>query len=192
MTSPAAIEELCRRLHRRNPLSVADRADVTYDLAEGAYTLRFVGRVARIWPKEAVGLWAESQPPRPLRPLQLRIALTYLLTAQDDAVVEEWAPVTAARPETVRALEAAFGPDAAALIRAARRLGGRRSQVGEAAVQLYLLPRIRLRVILQEPADASAARCLLECNPGAERHLPADMMAALLDMAATRLIDAAQ
>ena len=187
-----AIEELLRRLRMRDPVEVAGRADVAYDLSEGAYAMEFVGRPARLWPKEGAALWTDVARGEPLKPLQLRIALTYLLTAHAVGGRGQWEAATAAAAETRQALETAFGRDPAGLIRAARRLGGRRDQVAETAVLLDVLPRIRIRLILQEPPAEAASHCLIEWNRAAAAQLPPNAMAALLDMAATRLIDAAQ
>jgi hypothetical protein len=186
------IEQLWRRLRGEDPLALARRAMVVYDLAEGAYELHIVGRPARVFPKEAAALWTDVQPAEALKPMHLRIALTYLLTATSgQAAPGRWEP--AAMPEAAgRALLAAFGRDAASLIRATRRLGGRRDQGAEHAAELPLLPLIRARIILPDAGDASGPACTCQWNRGAGGQLPADAAAALLDLAVTRLIAAAQ
>ena len=190
---PTPVEELAERLQRLDPARISRRAGVSYDLSEAAYSLPFVGRPARVWCKQCAGLWTDLDPPVPLKPLHLRIAMAYLLTADPECDPDSgWQPALVASAEACKALIAALGRDSASLIRAARKLGGRRSQVGELAVELALLPRVRLRIAFLSTDPAPGLRCRIELSRGADRHLPADMLAALVDMAVTRLIAAAQ
>jgi len=187
------IEQLAGQLAGLDPVRVGRRAQVVYDLTEGAYEFQFVGRPARLWPREQAACWTDVEPAAALKPLQFRIALTYLLTARATGGPEgAWEPAEDVPPETRRALEAALGRDAASLIRAARRLGGRRSQIGEFAAEVPLLPRVRVRISFHETGEADARQSRIEWSRHAAGHLPPDMLAALLDMAVTRLIAAAQ
>ena len=187
------IDALARRLRRQDPVQVSRRARVVYDLSEGAYDLPFVGRPARCWPKHPSGLWTDAAPAEPLKPLQLRIALAYLVTAHSTPrEPEAWETAADVPGEARTALAAAFGRDAAGLIRAARKLGGRRSQIGEFAAEIALLPRVAVRIRLEEGPAAGRRASHIEFSGGATDQLPPDMLAALLDMAVTRLIDAAQ
>lgn len=190
---PTPVEELAELLQCLDPARISRRAGVSYDLSEAAYSLLFVGRPARVWCKQCAGLWMDIDPPESLKPLHLRIALAYLLTANSECEPDSgWQPALTASAEAHKALIAALGRDSASLIRAARKLGGCRSQIGELAVELALLPRVRLRIAFLSTDSAPDLQCRIELNSGADRHLPANMLAALVDMAVTRLIAAAQ
>ncbi len=184
---------LWERLAAARPEEVVGRAGVAFDPARSTYLVPVCGSEVRVTPAERRAEGAGGYD-------ATLVALQYLLVARDEPPAGEWVDPKSLpygdfffrgpHPMPTEGLEKAFGEALDAFRAAAEALGGRPVEMGDAAYQLPVLPRVPAIVILWGADDEFPARAKFLLDRRADRQLPLDALWMLCRVLAKRLVAA--
>ena len=190
------IKVLWERLRAAPPQEVAARARVAYDAEQKAYRVPLCGRDHLVRPAEEKVEGPEGFPGYEA----MLICVQYLLTARGeppagDMVDPKSLPYgdfffRGPHPMPTDRLEAAFGESLDAFRRAAEALGGRPVEMGDAAYEFLVLPRVPVTVILWAADDEFPARAQFLLDRWADHHFPLDALWVLCRLLAKLLVSA--
>ncbi len=191
-------QELWRRLAAADPADVSLRAAVAYDPQQQAYLVPLLDAHLRILPSQGSAegsQWATAFEP-------MLLCVQYLLTAQNLPLAGEWVDPKSLpygdfffrgpHPVPTAGIEQAFGTRLDAFRQAAEWIGGRPVEMGDAAYEFVVLPRLPAIAILWAADDEFPARGKLLLDKFAHRQLPLDALWMLCRVLAKRLIAAGQ
>lgn len=188
--------EYWEELDRLPPEEVCRRTLATHDPATG-YTLPFWNDRLFCRPDSRELQW-ELLPERSLSFQEALVSLMYLLRARDlpaagiqvnekelngGALFFRGPHALSKAP-----LEEKFARDPQGFLRAGLRLGGRATGRGDGAFTLLALPRIPLEYILYAEDDEFPAQLIITFDRTIDRHLPLDVIWALINLTTRRLI----
>jgi hypothetical protein len=89
-------------------------------------------------------------------------------------------------------LEKKYARDPQGLLRAGQSLGGKATGKGEASFVLAALPRIPLEYIFYGEDEEFPAQLIITFDRTVERHLPLDVIWALVNIASRKLLEAGE
>jgi len=190
------------RLIRNDPGDVCRRALVSFDRNGENYRVDFLGCTYRVHPYSRFlegpaihsGL---STGKSEVSMAEGLILLNYLLGAKDVPAHDQWitekeipggepyfqGPHSLSRQPVLNR----YGRNPAGFLEAGRSLGGRSLAVGDAAVELRVLPRIPLRYILWLEAEGFSAHLTIAFDSTVKQHLPLDVIWVLINHVSERL-----
>ena len=186
---------LWERLQAATPDSVAQHAGVAWDAATASYVVPLLGHEVRIVPAERRMEGAGG--------FEATVAcLQYLLSSQDEPPAGElvsplqlpYGDFFFRGPHDLPTgpIEQACGSRPDAFRAAAESLGGRPVEMGDAACEFQVLPRVPITVVLWAADEEFAARVQFLYDKAAGRQLPLDALWVLTKYLAKRLAAAAE
>jgi len=187
------IDVLWERLAAAPPDDVAARAAAAYDADAQAYRVPLLNGelCVALSEKRVLG------PDGPVGFEATLLLLQYLLSARDIALVGEWADPKSLsygdfffRPPhdlPTERLEQAYGSSVEAFRSAAEALGGRPLEMGDAAYEFRVVPRVPIAVVLWRADDEFPARAHFLFDRSADRQLPVDALWVLCILLVKRL-----
>lgn len=182
-------------LATQDPFAIARKALVVYQPGEG-YKIPFLNRTYRCRP-ENNQLQQENDPGKPLNFQECLVLLMYLLRAQESPlegkkVSERELPggelfFRGPHALSKEDLEKKFRRDPQGFLQAGLGLGGQESGQGEASFELRILPRILVEYILYVEDDEFPAQVTITFDRSISRHLPLDVIWAMINITSRRL-----
>jgi len=140
----------------------------------------------------------DGSEPVPAKFLEQLCILAYLINAQDlpfghKLVKGETLPggqfyFRAAHQLPTKKLEEAFGRCPERLYRITELFNAKRCEFGDASIELYVLPRIRLTIVIWERSDEFPARASILFDLTAGKHLPLDALLAVVNLTVDAII----
>jgi len=142
-----------------------------------------------------------SPPPTPAEFIEQLCLLAYLINAQDIPLANKFVG-----PENLpsgqfffrglhslptKRLEETFGKSPERLYEVSERFGAKRCEFGDASIELYVLPRIQLKIIIWRSDEEFGARASILFDQTAASHLPLDALGALVNLTVKALVKAA-
>lgn len=188
------------RLVGMAPGDVARRAQAGYDEAAGEYALRLLTDELRVSPARRAVRWADATRAGEKPPgfHYWLVAVTYLLTAREQAPTGAWTTVESfpygefffRGPHALptQAVADAYGDCPERFDDSARRLGGLPWPAATHAFQLPALPRVPVLAQLWERDDEFPARAGYLFDRSACRHLAVDALFSLSIIITGRLV----
>jgi len=199
--------ETWQRLFYAHPQSVCRRAMASYCSEEEAYGLNLLEQAYRIYPfrrdVRKNGKRGSRAPDRygSVSLGEALILLSYLLGAKDVPASGRWVTerdlpagttfFQGAHRLTCEEVLERCGSHPERLTKAARSLGGRPVEGGDAAVELPVLPRVPVRYILWREDEEFPARLTVAFDASVRAHLALDAVWALVHVVSNRLARAA-
>jgi hypothetical protein len=188
------------QLRRQDPTLVCRRALAGYQ-ADVGYRLIFLGEGYQIDPGKRKILRSRT-PEERLSFQDYLVLLLYLLNARELPLAGDWVnekelkggalffrgPHTLARGP----LEKKYARDPQGLLRAGQSLGGKATGKGAASFVLAALPRIPLEYIFYGEDEEFPAQLIITFDRTVERHLPLDVIWALVNIAGRKLLEAGE
>ncbi|HUS71488.1 MAG TPA: DUF3786 domain-containing protein [Sedimentisphaerales bacterium] len=141
-----------------------------------------------------------SLPPTPAEFLEQLCLLAYLINAQDIPLANKFVG-----PENLPSgqfffrglhslpterLEETFGKSPERLYEVSEQFGAKRCEFGDASVELYVLPRVPLKIIIWRGDEEFDARASILFDQTAGTHLPLDALGALVNLTVKALVRA--
>jgi len=194
MVKQNPIGVLWKRLRQGEPQATARRAAVDYDAAQRAYRVPLLDREYRVSPTQE----RVEGPDGPAGFEPTLVCVQYLLSSRDEPLDGEMVSPRALpygsfffrglHELPTAKLEGAFGERLVAFRAAAEAVGGRPVEMGDAAYQFRVLPRVPMTVLLWAADEEFAARARFLFDKAADRQLPLDALWLLSGVLAKRLI----
>ena len=143
-----------------------------------------------------------SLPPTPAEFIEQLCLLAYLINAQDIPLANKFVG-----PENLPSgqfyfrgphslpterLEETFGKSPERLYEVSERFGAKRCEFGDASIELYVLPRIPLKIIIWRSDEEFGARASILFDQTTGIHLPLDALGALVNLTVEALVKAAE
>jgi hypothetical protein len=143
-----------------------------------------------------------SLPPTPAEFIEQLCLLAYLINAQDIPLANKFVG-----PENLPSgqfffrglhslpterLEETFGKSPERLYEVSERFGAKRCEFGDASIELYVLPRIPLKIVIWRSDEEFDARASILFDQTAASHLPLDALGALVNLTVEALVKAAE
>lgn len=192
--------EYWEELSRRDPAEICRRALVNYG-PENGYRITFLGESYQGDPSRRQ-VYKTSAPEERLSFQDYLVLLVYLLHAEDLPLSGVWVnekelkggalffrgPHVLAREP----LEKKYARDPAGLLQAGQALGGKATGKGDASFSLTVLPRIPLEYIFYREDEEFPAQLTITFDRTVERHLPLDVIWALVNIASRKLWEAGE
>ena len=141
-----------------------------------------------------------SLPPTPAEFIEQLCLLAYLINAQDIPLANKFVG-----PENLpsgqfffrglhslptKRLEETFGKSPERLYEVSEQFGAKRCEFGDASIELYVLPRIPLKIIIWRSDEEFDARASILFDQTAASHLPLDTLGALVNLTVEALVRA--
>ncbi len=161
-----AYENACRELAKRNPDEIAQNSGVVYDEATAAFRLKYLNENYRIsYPNGEVNIAeADGDVAVTIKVVLLHyllkaggLPLTNTLISFKELPDGGLIYLEPFNNRVLRGLEYNFGKKPQLLLQAAEKLGGRRQNMGSAAVTLDVLPRVPVTYVVWEGDEEFAA-----------------------------------
>lgn len=199
IASPGFVDaQFWDRLRDMDPEEVCQRACASYDRARGGYMLRILNVDYLVLPEER--LVERLGSPSPDRPsfYTYFVAVHYLLNAQERPLAGNMVTPKELRdgelffsggshtPNLTPLLER-FDVQPVALWEAAKALGGRRADYGDAAVEVPALPRVSVTLILWFGDAEFPARASVLFDRSVTDHLPIEGLLPVISETVKRL-----
>lgn len=176
-------QELWNKLKSLDPTEVKSRSLAEYDVQTKHFTLKVCNRDFLINPEEQNIRAADSPSDPPIFFLHLA-AVNYLISAKDVPLDGRWmdakefpsGPLFFRGPHEMPTgkIEALFGQDRDGFIKAGQRLGANPIEGGDAAFELFVFPRLPVRLLLWLEDDEFPARFTYLFDRTANVHLLLD------------------
>lgn len=189
-------------LARMDPSEVCRRSLASYNEAEKAYELRLLTDELLVRPeKREIVRVSEPVSEGDLAPdfNTVLVAVHYLLRAKDEPIANEYithSQVTDGAfffkgPHAVPSwrIEKKLGDNAAAFLEKGQLIGGEPVKFGDAAVELLVLPRVRIAYVLWEGDDEFPARSQILFDASAEKHFALDVLWAMCNLVTQKLLN---
>jgi len=182
---------LWEELATRDPNEIGSRASVRFERERGCYLVPFLNRMYGVFPGERL-IEREDFPGEEELSFQLYLVLvTYLLRAQSLALSGRTVTGAELRGGSfffrghhalfTEPLERRFGSDPEGFLGAGLRLGGGKTDFGDASFRLWPLPKIPLGYILWSADDEFSARVGVAFDASIVEHLALDVIWALVN-----------
>ena len=198
-----AHEGLWQQLDRLDPQETAQRAKCQYltDLRRYVITLLKTEYVVDLSDKQIFSTQTSPQP-KPAAFLEQLCLLAYLINVQDLPPADKYVG-----PENLPSgqfffrglhslptekLEEAFGNSPERLYEVSERFGAKRCEFGDASIELYVLPRVPLKIVIWRSDDEFDARASILFDQTAGTHLPLDALGTLVNLAVEALVSASE
>jgi hypothetical protein len=193
---------LWEELATRDPNEISVRASVRFDRERGCYLIPFLNRMYGIFPGERLIERRDSRGEGELSFQLYLVLITYLLRAQSRGLSGRM--VTGAELKggsfffrglhalCREPLERRFGSDPEGFLGAGLRLGGSKTEFGDASFRLWPLPRIPLGYVLWTADDEFSARVGVAFDASVAEHLPLDVVWALVNEVGRALLEEAK
>jgi len=182
---------LWEELAIRDPDEICVRASVRFERERRCYLVPFLNRLYGVFPGERLIERQDSRREEGLSFQLYLVLVTYLLRARSIALAGRMVTGAELRggsfffrgPHALFAepLELRFGKDPEEFLGAGLRLGGIKTDFGNASFRLWTLPRIPLGYILWAADDEFSARLGIVFDPSVEEHLALDVIWALVN-----------
>lgn len=191
------------RLAALHPEDVCRRTGATYLSAERSYLLPLLGsQVIVDMDKRQVRWSGSTSPPRRSPGFHATLfAVVYLIEAKDIAPSGDWVTAEALRsgsfffrgPHVVPTDRIAlkYGHDREAFLAMGRRLSGEVVEMGDACIQLPVVPRITVRLVLWLGDDEFPPRVTMLFDRLVDEHVPLDVLHSMTHLVVDELLRAA-
>jgi len=186
----------------RDRSEICVRASVRFDLERGCYLVPFLNRKYEVFPGERLIERQDSRGEEPLSFQLYLVLVTYLLRAQSLGLSGRMVTGAELRggsfffrgPHALftEPLERRFGSDPEGFLGAGLRLGGGKTDFGDASFRLWPLPRIPLGYILWSADDEFSARVGVVFDASVVEHLALDVIWALVNEVGRALLNEAK
>lgn len=193
---------LWEELGTRDPDEICVRASVRFERERGCYLVPFLNRMYGVFPGMRLIKRQDSRGQEELSFQLYLVLLTYLLRAQSLALSGRMVTGAELRggsfffrgPHALFTgpLERRFGSDPEGFLGAGLRLGGDKTNFGNASFRLWPFPRIPLGYILWSGDEEFSARVVVAFDPSVMEHLPLDVIWALVNEVGRALLREAQ
>jgi Domain of unknown function (DUF3786) len=193
---------LWEELATRDPDAICVRASVRFERERGCYVVPFLNRSYGVFPGERL---IERQDSRRKEDLSFQLYLvlvTYLLCARSLALAGRMVTGVELRGGSfffrghhalfTEPLERRFGSDPEGFLGAGLRLGGTKTDFGDASFRLWTLPRIPLGYILWCADDEFSTRLGVVFDASIVEHLALDVIWALVNEVGRALLNEAK
>lgn len=175
---------------QRTPQIMAENAGVAYNPVAGLFYIRFLGRNYSV--KFPEGLVTSDDGGEV--PLEIKVCILHYLTHAGEAHVEgryisfKELPsgsiyITPFTNRTIRPLIGIFGKNPQKLIEAGEKLGGKKVEVGDHAVEIPVFPKIPITFVLWEGDEEFPASGNVLFDASAQFHLETEDYALLPGLA---------
>ncbi|MBW8040293.1 MAG: DUF3786 domain-containing protein [Planctomycetes bacterium] len=198
-----AHEGLWQQLDRLDPQETAQRAKCQYltDPPRYVITLLKTEYAVNLSDKQIFSTQTSGQP-KPAAFLEQLCLLAYLINAQDLPLADKFVG-----PEKLPSgqfffrglhslpterLEETFGNSPERLYDVSERFDAKRCEFGDASIELYVLPRIPLKIVIWRSDDEFDARASILFDQTAGTHLPLDALGTLVNLAVEALVSASE
>jgi hypothetical protein len=178
-----------------DPQDVCRRALVTFQPGKG-FVIPFLNRQYVCQP-ETNRIWEEDDPEKSLNFQEYLVLLVYLQQAQESPLEGKRASERELPggdfffrgPHALlrEPLEKQFGSDPRGFLRTGLSLNGQETGRGEASFELLVLPRIPVEYILYVEDEEFPAQVTINFDRSVSRHLPLDVIWALINLTTRRL-----
>jgi hypothetical protein len=196
---PSEIDpKLWSELSSQDVHEVCARASVRYDREQGCYQIPFLQQTYACYPESRVIECLDQNSSQKLSFQFYLVLLTYLLRAQGTGLTGRMVTGSEIKggdfffrgPHAllIRPLEKRFGQDAETFLEVGLRLGGAQTDFGDVSFRLWPLPKIPLGYILWVADEEFPARVVVTFDASIERHLPLDVIWALVNLVGGALL----
>jgi hypothetical protein len=196
---PAEIDpSLWEELSSSDVSEVCVRASVRYDEDRGCFLIPFLHRIYGVDPERRLIEDLTGDGSEKFSFQFYLVMLTYLLRAQPIALSGRMITGSEIRggdfffkgPHVLytRPLEERFAHNAKGFLEVGLRLGGGKTEFGDASFRLWPLPRIPLSYILWAADEEFSARVVVTFDASVEKHLPLDVIWALVNVVGGQLL----
>jgi len=193
---------LWEALGAREPDEICVRASVRFERERGCYLVPFLNRMYGVFPGTRLIKRQDSRGHEELSFQLYLVLVTYLLRAQSLALSGRMVTGAELRggsfffrgPHALFTgpLERRFGSDPEGFLGAGLRLGGDKTDFGNASFRLWPFPRIPLGYILWSADDEFSARVVVAFDPSVVEHLRLDVIWALVNEVGRALLNEAR
>ena len=193
---------LWEELGTRDPDEICLRAAVRFEREQGCYLVPFLNRRYGVFPGTRLIKRQDARGRGDLSFQLCLVLLTYLLRAQSLALSGRMVAGAELRggsfffrgPHALFTgpLERRFGSNPEGFLGAGLRLGGDKTDFGQASFRLWPFPRIPLGYILWSGDDEFPARVVVAFDPSVMEHLPLDVVWALVNEVGRALLNEAK
>lgn len=198
-----AHEGLWQQLDSLDPQETAQRAKCQYltDARRYVITLLKTEYVVDLSDKQIFSTQTSGQP-KPAAFLEQLCLLAYLINVQDLPLADKFVG-----PENLPSgqfffrglhslptekLEETFGNSPERLYEVSERFDAKRCEFGDASIELYVLPRVPLKIVIWRSDDEFDARASILFDQTAGTHLPLDALGTLVNLAVEALVSASE
>jgi len=193
---------LWEELETRDSEEICVRASVRFERERGCYLVPFLNRMYGVFPGTRLIKRQDSRGHEELSFQLYLVLVTYLLRAQSLALSGRMVTGAELRggsfffrgPHALFTgpLERRFGSDPEGFLGAGLRLGGDKTDFGNASFRLWPFPRIPLGYILWSADDEFSARVVVAFDPSVVEHLRLDVIWALVNEVGRALLNEAR
>jgi hypothetical protein len=192
-------EELWKKLVTLEPDKVADRAKCRYLLNPSRYIITMLNREYQVNPgKNEIFTLKPPSESVPAAFLEQLCLLAYLINAKEAPLADKLLKAESLPggqfffrgPHLLptRKLEEAFGAEPHRLYQAADHLNAKKRDFGDAAVELFVLPRLPLVFVIWAGDEEFSARASILFDQTASEQLPLDALLAAVDLAINAVV----
>lgn len=196
-----AHEGLWQQLDRLDRQTTAQRAKCQYLADPPRYVITLLNTEFVVDLSDKQIFTAQSSPPpTPAGFLEQLCILAYLINAQDlpptnKFVGPEHLPsgqffFRGLHSLPTEKLEEVFGKSPESLYEVSERFNAKRCKFGDASIELYVLPRIPLKIVIWGSDEEFDARASILFDQSAGAHMPLDALGALSNLAVEALVKA--
>jgi len=196
-----AHEGLWQQLEKLEPQQTVRRAKCQYLADPPRYVITLLNTEYVVDLSDKQIFPSRSSPPQtPAEFLEQLCLLAYLINAQDLPLANKFVG-----PEHLPSgqfffrglhslptekLEEVFGKSPESLYEVSERFDAKRCEFGDASIELYVLPRIPLKIVIWRGDDEFDARASILFDQTAGTHMPLDALGALANLAVEALVKA--
>ncbi len=196
-----AHEGLWQQLDRLDHKTTAQRAKCQYltDPSRYVITLLNTEYVVDLSDKQIFSTQS-SRSPTPAGFIEQLCLLAYLINAKELPPADKFVGVEnlpsgqfffrGLHSLPTEKLEEAFGKSPESLYEVSERFGAKRCEFGDASIELYVLPRIPLKIVIWRGDEEFDARASMLFDQTAGTHLPLDALGALANLTVKALVKA--
>lgn len=177
-----AYERACASLAAHKPESMAENCGIDFDEAAKVFSVKYINESYTISYPAGEVKFANRQDEVPITVKVL--LLHYLLSATGQPLAGKWISfkeipggMIYLEPFNGRVLGAFkffFGKNAALLLKAGEKIGGRPAKFGDAAITLDILPRVPVTYVIWEGDEEFAANATALFDASAQYYLPTE------------------
>ncbi|MHC4734749.1 MAG: DUF3786 domain-containing protein [Planctomycetota bacterium] len=141
-----------------------------------------------------------SSPPTPAGFLEQLCLLAYLINAKEIPLANKFVGVEnlpsgqfffrGLHSLPTEKLEEVFGKSPESLYEVSERFDAKRCEFGDASIELYLLPRVPLKIVVWRSDEEFDARASILFDQTAGTHMPLDALGALANLTVEALVKA--
>jgi hypothetical protein len=196
-----AHEGLWKQLDRLDPQKTAQRAKCQYQVDPPRYIITLLNTEYVVDLSDKQIFWTQSsRPPNPAGFLEQLCLLAYLINAKELPLADKFVKVEnlpsgqfffrGLHSLPTGKLEEVFGKSPESLYEVSERFDAKRCEFGDASIELYVLPRVPLKIVIWRSDEEFAARASMLFDQTAGAHMPLDALGALANLAVKALVKA--